>query len=190
MKEDLKRIVEYGKDEIRKGGEAFLDFQEVFTKYFSRDYNLTCDTCGRGFHQAYDLLVHTYNNYKTIAMINPNSQFTFKAPNGRVNAVVLFCANKHKSYSNETLTDDVAILILKENPTQIIHFERYPDNWQEIVKNTSFPPSFADEVNAEKAAHEAEQAAEVASGEAAADDTQSETGGKKKSGGGKKKSGE
>ena len=56
----FKRILDYGKEKVRQGGVEFIDFETIFTANISGNYNLTCDTCGRGFTAAWNLLESTY----------------------------------------------------------------------------------------------------------------------------------
>ena len=41
--------------------------------------------------------------------------------------------NSREIYTNDTLTDEIAINYLKQNKARIVHFKRYPENWEELL---------------------------------------------------------
>lgn len=41
--------------------------------------------------------------------------------------------NSREIHTNDTLTDEIAINYLKQNKARIVHFKRYPENWEELL---------------------------------------------------------
>lgn len=41
--------------------------------------------------------------------------------------------NSREIHTNETLTDEIAINYLKQNKARIVHFKKYPENWEELL---------------------------------------------------------
>lgn len=41
--------------------------------------------------------------------------------------------NSNDTYTNDTLTDEVAISYLKQNKARIVHFKNFPENWEELL---------------------------------------------------------
>ena len=49
------------------------------------------------------------------------------------------CHSKNIEVTNENLSDDLAIALLKEKPHQDRNFIKLPSNWKELVKATDAP---------------------------------------------------
>lgn len=41
--------------------------------------------------------------------------------------------NSNATYTNDTLTDEVALAYLKQNKARIVHFKKFPENWEELL---------------------------------------------------------
>lgn len=41
--------------------------------------------------------------------------------------------NSREIHTNDTLTDKIAIDYLKQNKSRIVHFKRFPENWEELL---------------------------------------------------------
>lgn len=57
---------------------------------------------------------------------------------------LLYSTVSEKFYTNQTLTDNDALFLLKNAPSLIEQFDEYPDNWKEESEAFNFDDVIAD----------------------------------------------
>lgn len=79
--------------------------------------------CSRCYHDAFVEMYTTFKKYGLRDMAN------FRLCNG----VVLQSAQFLEVVTNTNITDEIALLWLKDNPTRINLFSVYPDDWESMI---------------------------------------------------------
>ncbi|WP_418513708.1 hypothetical protein [Corallibacter sp.] len=64
---------------------------------------------------------------------NMNTQFELRKPN----VIYKIKWGDARTISNDKMTDELAIAFLKEKPSRIELFSKYPDNWKELLSGNS-----------------------------------------------------
>jgi hypothetical protein len=103
-------------------------FQAELTEYYKFIYDIKiCTSCKNKFHTYYqklmvdglDKLTEKTSNFK---LRNDIGVLTIKFENG-------------ESISQLSAEDTVCIEFLKANPKRISMFQKYPENWMELIQN-------------------------------------------------------
>lgn len=99
------------------------EFADLYFDIFNEKMKVGCPSC---FTNAYIRInAYLYNKQKKIKMENI-TQFELSVS----------CIRRHNSreiHTNDTLTDAIAIDYLKQNKARIVHFKKYPENWEELL---------------------------------------------------------
>jgi len=115
LKKDIKEIV--------RSAVLLKELADLYFDTFNERMKVGCPAC---YTNSYIRLnSYLYNKQKQIQM-EKTTQFELS-----VSAI-----RKHNSreiYTNDTLTDEIAINYLKQNKARIVHFKRYPENWEELL---------------------------------------------------------
>lgn len=110
-------------------GEILSDdmLQGYVIKYYRKHVNPDiCSGCGGSRIQEYYL---TIKSMFMKGVIESNFKFAEQG------AVFPMEFGSDVLLSNANLTDELAIEWLKKNPNRIVHFDRYPENWRELIGN-------------------------------------------------------
>lgn len=86
-------------------------------------HTFTKRSCSRCYHDAFIEMYTTLKKYGLRDMAN------FRLCNG----VVLQSAQFSEVITNTNITDEIALLWLKNNPTRINLFSVYPENWESMI---------------------------------------------------------
>lgn len=135
----IERILEIGTGWYNIDKVSDADKQAARTLY--REYTKkTIGNCASCFATIYQY----FSNLKTKPMNNGQ----FKLKKGKV----LMSHGAHQIITESNLTDDKALLLLKESPGSIKFFETFPENWEELSKGFDPIKSAREEREAKKAA--------------------------------------
>ena len=104
------------------------ELADLYFDTFNEKMKVGCPSCYMNAHVR--LKSYLYNKQKRKRM-EKTTQFELSVS----------CIRKHNSrdiYTNDTLTDEIAIDYLRQNKARIVHFKRFPENWEEllVVKKT------------------------------------------------------
>lgn len=124
MEDKIQEVLSIGNKYFNKNA---LDSREKkllkdVYKYFSGQ-NIT-ENCGQCYSEAY-LYIVKLKSYKKMKQ-------NFKLKEGKILMVI----GHADVYTNQNLTDEAAISILKVNPKLISKFEVFPDDWEDLVKKS------------------------------------------------------
>ncbi|MDH6354492.1 hypothetical protein M2132_000820 [Dysgonomonas sp. PH5-45] len=92
-------------------------------------------SCGRCYNDAF---IEMYTTLKKHGL-RPMSKFRL------CNGVVLQSARFKEIVTNANMTDQIALLWLKDNPHRIGLFSRYPENWKELIEQDEPQPQSSEE---------------------------------------------
>lgn len=119
MADILKRDI----NEVMRSAVLLKELADLYFDTFNEKMKLGCPAC---YTNAYIRLnSYLYNKQKRIKM-EKTTQFELSVSNIRKH-------NSREIYTNETLTDKIAVDYLKQNKARIVHFKRYPENWEELL---------------------------------------------------------
>lgn len=111
---------------LAKESAAFRQrLDSLHARYFHQHLNVNCTSC---WLDAYALLMR-YDIEKLTKMAN--RQFELKAGALLVDVV---CGDNALMCTRHNLTDELAIYHLRTNPKCLKMFAKYPDNWEDLVK--------------------------------------------------------
>jgi len=119
MADILKRDIK----EVMRSAVLIKEFADLYFDTFNEKMKVGCPAC---FTNAYIRInAYLYNKQKKIKM-EKTTQFELSVS----------CIRRHNSreiHTNDTLTDKIAIDYLKQNKARIVHFKRFPENWEELL---------------------------------------------------------
>ena len=119
MADILKRDIK----EVMRSAVLIKEFADLYFDTFNEKMKVGCPAC---FTNAYIRInAYLYNKKKKIKM-EKTTQFELSVSNIRKH-------NSREIHTNDTLTDKIAIDYLKQNKSRIVHFKRFPENWEELL---------------------------------------------------------
>lgn len=104
--------------------------KDMMRNAYASETRQTLGNCGSCWATAY-LYFTNYKQNKQKQMEKQKSKFVIKA-GGQIHC-------QHAVYTNDNITDEEAIALLKHNKKNIGHFESFPDNWQELLEEPAKP---------------------------------------------------
>lgn len=101
--------------------------RELKRTYFELFKSHLTITCGGCIDDAIYNIRYYLNKQNKKVMNSSNTLFRF------FSNVVLYVPKWHEHITNDNLTDSRAIELLRLTQANIKHFEKFPDNWKELV---------------------------------------------------------
>lgn len=116
----FEQLKDKGKETVKAVPELFVTFQKLYVAKFGSHF---CVGCPDGFNSAWDLFE---KKIKPVKVMN-ETNFVFKKNH------LIYSQKSHSHYGQANITDEIAIRLLQESLGNIAHFEKFPDNWKELV---------------------------------------------------------
>ena len=136
-----EQIIKLTYHQIRNDDLLLRELGRVYFSIFNEKLVLSCNNCiDDALWRIKHFLKHNKNK-KTKIM----EEQLFKLKEG----LVLYVRTWHKHITNSNLTNQVAIDLLKLNNRNINNFEKYPDNWKELLSDAAVqgrPITFASNI--------------------------------------------
>lgn len=122
---NAEQIIKVGFERVIQKKELQVELQRIYFDLFKERLVITCNNCIEDglFRIGYFLKKQQTNN----KMITSQSLFKLRP------TVVLYVPAWHGHLTNDNLTDEKAIALLKLTSANIKHFEKYPENWRELI---------------------------------------------------------
>lgn len=126
--QEIKNLLEEMKARSLSG-ELSVSDKQFIEKYYERITfcTFTKRNCSRCYNDAF---IEMYTTFKKHGL-RPMPKFRLK------NGVVLQSAHFKEVVSNNNLTDENALLWLKDNPTRIYLFASYPEDWEQQIAGSN-----------------------------------------------------
>lgn len=125
-----KRVANYNTDPTIQ-----RELQEIHLKLFKVNFRVNCGNC---IKQAYVDIRAKLNESITNQTKKSMSEFELKKGVNGDSKQIHF---EHDIITNDNITDESAIRILKKMPGHIVTFSKFPENWRDIVfGKTSIEP--------------------------------------------------
>lgn len=121
-REFAKRVINYKNDKDIYNELQLIHYQ-LFNKYFQRN-------CGQCVKKAYVNIREKLNMVITNQTKKQMGKFELKKSESGTSKQI---HADHNVYTNDNLTDEIAIKILTKYPAHIVTFSRYPENWKELT---------------------------------------------------------
>lgn len=115
------RVIQYGLSAIKRSPELYAEFDQVF---MLENGGESCGCAGEvtAIFERWSQEVQT----KQITMEVTKKEFVMTPG-------VKHHVDSNEYYTNHNMTDEIAIAFLKENQNRIKWFEKFPENWQDLI---------------------------------------------------------
>lgn len=125
-KEQIEKLTSHSATEFRDNAELFLELNSVYRNLFGS--SLCC------FPEVESALIRlkTYYTEKIEKMETQKGTFQLKPE------TLLYSNVTEKYYTEKTITDTDALILLKSAPQMIEQFEVFPSDWETQVANFDF----------------------------------------------------
>jgi len=120
----VKEVLDVGVDANSESSLLF-SFQDLFFEVFGQE---VCITCPGKIAGGVDKLRTWYTTNQNNTSMD---QRKFELKEG----VLITQYGDPIDYTRANMTDEAAIKLLSKSPSHIQSFSRYPENWEELVKN-------------------------------------------------------
>ena len=108
------------------GSATFIkELADLYYNTFNERMKVGCFTC---YSNAY-IRLKSYIYKKELKSIKMEKGYKFELSVSCIRGY-----NSNKLYTNETLTDEIAIDYLRQNKARIVHFKKFPEDWEELLK--------------------------------------------------------
>lgn len=119
--EFAKRVSNYKADK-----QIVSELQAIHLELFGANFRMNCSSCLiKAFNEIRIELENDYQPTKKIM-----GQFEIKKSTGGRSKQIYI---DNETFTNDNITDEISIDILKKCPAHIVTFERYPENWKELT---------------------------------------------------------
>lgn len=132
MNERIKELQNIGIDVILRNKDLKNEYVRIYKNIFKTDL---CSTCESHIKHSF-LEFNKLTNLKIETMKNRLFNFRTKDESGRDDVVVLNIAATNEQLTNDKLTDERAIALLRSNKAYKKYFVNLPANWEALVAGT------------------------------------------------------